>query len=182
MDRSRAASPTSRSRSLVRRTRRLWAVVVVVVASLLSSAVGASSAVRLDEQVDRVSVSGRLALVEDADGRLAIEAVRALPDSAFTPGSGRVANFGMTQATIWARLRVINAQPSPQTWWLSIDNPTLDEIGLFVGDDPPRWTGRSLPKQQRDLPRSVFTFRLDLPPHADVPIHLRFRSLNEMHL
>lgn len=176
-------SSTKRTRALLWR-RFAWALLVAawVLAAPHAAHAVPDHHVVLDETTTMTFVGGRMALLRDDDGLLDIDAVRAMATAAFEPGPGSVPNFGLSRSTIWGRLLLVNRSERPAERWLTVDNPTLDDVALFVGDAPARIAGRSHPKRARELPRNTFSFRVVVPAGGELPIHLRFRSLNEMHL
>jgi diguanylate cyclase (GGDEF)-like protein len=118
--------------------------------------------------------------LEDPDGSLTIDAVRASPATAWRKPAtaGGDLNFGYTRSTYWLRLTVYPAAPSDD-WLLEVGYPTLDSVTLY---GPLRdaanaaQTGDRLPYANRPVDHRNFVFPLGLKTRAPTTLYLRVES------
>jgi len=120
-----------------RRATPLRAGVLLVLwlgaAALLSlAAPGSASAAPVSYRSDAaVSGDGQVGYLADPGGRLDLPAVTA-PGAHFIPVRGGTANFGFSRAAYWLHLTLQSRAHDPTTAYLSIAQPTLDDVRLYV--------------------------------------------------
>ncbi|MBS4097475.1 MAG: sensor histidine kinase [Sulfuricella sp.] len=123
-----------------------------------------------------LGVDAPLSALEDRDGKLSVEQVAALPDSAFRSLSGGL-SAGYGSATYW--LKTVPPQvPAGGELLLEIGPSYLDDIVLYEYDGS-AWhskvTGDLQPYAGRDVGYRQFVLRV-AHPEAGTPLFLRVRS------
>lgn len=124
----------------------------------------------------KLGVDVPLSVVDDGDGKLTVEEVAALPDSAFRSlQGGLAAGYGST--TYW--LKTVQPLTAPGEELLVEVGPSyLDEVVLYEFDGSnwrARVTGDLQPYASRDVGYRQFVLRL-AHPEAGTPLILRVRS------
>lgn len=111
-----------------------------------------------------LSLGRSLEVYVDTTGKLGLEDIRRLPDSAFRPVLQDKANFSFSTHRFWFRLRVHWAQPAETVYRLWQQYPLTDHFTLYRPDADGRYhaaiTGDQLPFAQRELPTRAFGFTL----------------------
>lgn len=117
-----------------------------------------------------------LAILEDRDGKLGVEEVAALPDSAFRPLHGGFSG-GYTNSAFWLKT-VVPPTPPGEGLLLELGPSYLDDIILYRRSGS-AWTSRAtgdiLPYATREVGYRQFVLRLD-NTEAGAPLLLRVQS------
>lgn len=104
----------------------------------------------------------------DTTGTLTIDAVRALPDSAFIAVRQDTPNFSFSPHRYWLRLRIHWQQPDRSGYMLWQQYPLTDHFTLYRpdgrSDHAASRTGDQVPFVQRELPTRAFGFPLTPRP------------------
>ena len=127
-------------------------------------------------------IQSRVGLLVDETGSKSITEVMALHSTRFAVPSVAVPNYGISNAAVSAAFRLRNTSEHAERWWLSIDQPTLDEVALYSPGKGARRSGRSFPRRDREIQRTGFSFAVVLPPRSETPMMLRVQSANELQL
>ncbi|WP_245651180.1 sensor histidine kinase [Paramagnetospirillum marisnigri] len=144
----------------------------------------ACAAVVLDDRVDFVDLAGRMDVLRDADGSLAIDDM-ARPDIAnrFTPLNGDL-TAGYDRAAYWLRIPINEVSRASGHWLLEVGGAYLDHVGLFTPGNGRGFhavkTGDRTPFSTRPLPHRTFVFDLALPPGESQVIYLRIQSTSTL--
>lgn len=125
------------------------------------------------------------ALFHDVSGALDVDAVAALPESAFTPRDASLA-LGYIGGAAWLRFRLPDAGGVETEWWLELYPPTLDSIRLHEWHGAGwqvRHEGDRLPYGSREVPHRNVVFRL-APAEGQGRefIYLRVESVSSLYL
>lgn len=103
----------------------------------------------------------------DKSGKLTIDDIRHLPDSAFSPSRFDIPNFSFTPDHVWLRLRVHWQEPERKGYTVWQQYPLTDHFTFYRPNDDGSYTasrtGDQYPFSQRELPVRAFGFPLD--PH-----------------
>jgi hypothetical protein len=104
----------------------------------------------------------------DKSGKLGIDDIRRLPDSAFSPSQFDIPNFSFTPDHVWLRLRVHWAEPERNGYTLWQQYPLTDHFTFYRpngdGSYTASQTGDQYPFAQRELPVRAFGFPLTPRP------------------
>jgi signal transduction histidine kinase len=116
----------------------------------------------------------------DVTGLLNFEQVR---QSEFSPVQHmRSAGFG--SAVHWYRLRVQRSAADPETWILSMGEPYLDDVRVWIQQAGQAWQevrlGDHVPFSQRSLPTPMHAVALSLPADTTVEIYVRVQSISAL--
>lgn len=126
-----------------------------------------------------VSAAGRLGYLQDRGGQLSVQSVSA-PATHFTPVRGGTVNFGFSSAAYWLHLAIESQVREPTTLYLSVAQPTLDDVRLYVfAGGRLRQSVRSgdlIPALARVLPGSHPLLPLHVDPGVRYELYLRVQS------
>ncbi len=104
----------------------------------------------------------------DESGRLTLDEVRRLPDSAFRASQHVTPNFSFTSAHVWLRFKVQWQQPDRQAYIAWQQYPLTDHFTFYRPDGRGGYerslTGDQHPFVQRELPTRAFGFFLQPRP------------------
>ena len=134
-----------------------------------------------------VSLTEHLAVLEDPDGTLTLDAVRS-PDAAarFAPARppAPALSFGFTRSAYWLRLELRNGSGQAVERLLELGYPLLSRIELHRPGDDGRYevvtTGAARPFSTRPVASRAFVFPLTVPAGAEQTIYLRLQSSSAM--
>lgn len=106
--------------------------------------------------------------------------IEEVAEQTFIPLESRVPNLGVSQQSIWLKLRVQNKSPLA-TFVLYVDNPTLDEAELFWRDGPglpfkSKSVSKFLPLSVRQYKGSDVVFRMDQMDSLPKEYYLRVKG------
>jgi len=143
----------------------------------------AQAPARLAPGIDRLSLRGHLAYLEDAPGTLTLAEVAALPAERFTLEASTNPNFGFTASTYWLRFGLERDPADARRWYLQVGYPLLDTVELYLprrgGGFERRVAGDHLPFAERELHDPTFFMELPREP-GDRPFFLRVRSQSSL--
>ncbi|WP_228151113.1 sensor domain-containing diguanylate cyclase [Tamilnaduibacter salinus] len=124
--------------------------------------------------------------LQEADASTDLEAVRALPDSAWTPNGEQSVNLGYTDQAHWFRFTVRNAGVHPVHSLLEISYPVLDHIEIYlVADDSVRdqlVVGDKQPFYARPVRHRNFVVPLDVPSEHPTHVYMRVETTSSLQL
>lgn len=137
----------------------------------------------LDDRTEFVSLAGHLSAFHDTTAHMSLAEIEAAAaGGAFQPVEGAF-NPGVDNSGVWwLRFSLRADSGSGGEWWLAVDaHPLTSMVDAWVPRRGPdgtiadvwRLSGMDVPPDARDLPVSLFTFRMDLPPDATQVIYLR---------
>lgn len=149
---------------------------------VLSPLTWAQQAVRLEPGFSQLDLPRHLQVLEDPQGSLDIDAVRAAIGFEPVPAGG--ANFGFSPSVWWVRFVVHNPRAEPVGLLLRQDYPLIDHLELWLpdGDGGIRHvrTGDREPFATRDIALRNFVFALTVAPGDTVPVYLRYATGGSM--
>lgn len=152
--------------------------------ALLLSGVAARAQAEIDLSAgDRHDLRRAFEFLVDEDGKLGIAEV-AQParaaDFRRVPQAGPAANFGLTPAAIWLKVRLRTAEGGDPHWLLEIAYPPLDHLEVYSPDEKGGFErhagGDALPYLDRPVPHRNHVVPVNLPPGRESTIYLRIRS------
>lgn len=144
----------------------------------------------------RYPLGRHLAILEDPQKQLSIEAIRS-PEftERFALNQVETPNFGYTHSAYWVRFQVDNRASQLTQWRLVMSFPNMNHIALYTPEpacqnptDPIACNmvvtraGNLLPFTQRQIPYHHFVFPLTLPPDTLYTMYLRFENKAAMTL
>ncbi len=158
----------------------LPALLLSLVSSLLVAVPGIASAAPVTYRSDApVSGDGQVGYLIDRSGRLDVQAVSA-PGTRFLPVHGSTVNFGFSNAAYWLHLTLQSRALSSTTVYLSIAQPTLDDVRLYVfADGVLRQSARAgdlIPARERAIPGSHPLLPIHVDPGVHYELYLRVAS------
>ena len=173
--------------SPVQRAVPLWVVWMFLVSVLAAGGMGLSQAaeVRLERGMDRLSLAGRMAFLDDPEGRDTLAEIMApARQAAFRPMSGNLGR-GYSASTSWLRLDLHNATGEVQTPVLRLGPQMLDHVDVYVArsglaasprDFVRHALGDHVAPLSRAHPFPVMAVALALGPGERQRIYLRVRT------
>ena len=153
-----------------------------------AQAVTAQTPLRIEAKRDSYPLAGSLLYVRDADKRLSVDQVAALPRDRFSRASpaGDDVNFGFSGAGYWFALPLDVALNAPAGWLLEIAFSTLDRIEVFVprpGGGFERFVSGDLkPFAERPVAHRHFVFPVTLSPGTAPTIYFCVESAGSLTL
>ncbi|WP_375737826.1 7TM-DISM domain-containing protein [Pseudomonas boanensis] len=143
----------------------------------------ASAGAPLDRDELRLSLGPWISYLEDPNGSLSFEQVRALPNAAFRPVAGEQANLGKNRSAWWFRVHLNNSRPHPLAGYLEANYPLLDDIRVYYvapdGGVSEQESGDRFAFAQRPVQVRNFWFPLSVPPGQSTLI-LRVESTSTL--
>ncbi|MCG2582541.1 MAG: sensor domain-containing diguanylate cyclase, partial [Marinobacter sp.] len=158
----------------------LLAMLLALTASADTSDNG-TTVLSVDEIADRVDLRPYLRLLEDAQGQLSFDQVRARAEAGdFADLGGAAPNFGFTNATWWVRFTLRNPGDDPLRVTIRQDYPLIDHLDFWSPMKDGGWhlvsTGDRQPFAQRPLNNRQFLFPLEVSAHSEATYYLRFQT------
>ncbi len=102
---------------------------------------------------------------------------------AFRPSTHSIGpNLGFSTSALWARFSVVNPGPAEVERWIAVDRVEVERLELYVDGQLTRAVGLATPQAERDLTRRWPAFRIVVPAHGELRIHLRATSQAELQL
>ena len=108
---------------------RLW---LALVFTCLIGPVWALPPATLDSTDLYVSLGAAMSYLEDPEGELSVEQVRAIDDQRFTPVNGDHANLGKNDSVWWFKVRLNNTLTRPLAGYVEVNYPLLDHLQMFL--------------------------------------------------
>jgi two-component system, NtrC family, sensor kinase len=137
-------------------------------AMLLTPAAFAADSVTVEAGEMRCDLGRYLDYFFDKSGRMTLDDVRRLPDSAFSPSTRDIPNFSFTPAHVWLRLKVHWQAPDRDRYVIWQQYPLTDHFTLYRPQSDGIYsasiTGDQYPFTQRELPTRAFGFALNARP------------------
>jgi diguanylate cyclase (GGDEF)-like protein len=156
-------------------------MMLLCVASLQAAEPAAITA--LNERV-RIAPA-QLAVLEDASGSLSYEqAVTAWDNGEFAAPEIDSLNQGITDSAYWARLQIINPDPTPRRVILSHDYAPTDVVQLYLESGAGRVlvAGDSVSLPPGTVRTRIAAFELELAPSASQVVYLRVATQSNLNL
>lgn len=124
----------------------------------------------LTNQIDRLSLSSHLSILEDDQRTLSIQQVSSLSyDTLFSPNTQKVPNFGRTQSAFWVRFTLTNY--SERKWYARINALLGQDVTLYVVNNDGQITTDSI---ARYLPsHGLPAWSLALPKQQPLQFYIR---------
>ncbi|MEO8673253.1 MAG: 7TM diverse intracellular signaling domain-containing protein [Tahibacter sp.] len=172
-----------------RSSRFLWRCLLLILLGTLaggSLAQDAAVELRAEAQAPFDLLPG-VRVLHDPPARLDADAAwRALSEGKFAALPNATANFGFSREALWFAVSVENRDQPIADWLLTIEQPRLDRIDIWVrrGADPPQQLilGDSLPFAARSVPHRFPNVALSLPPGDRAELLLRVESTSSIQL
>lgn len=118
-----------------------------------------------------------LAWLRDSDGHMGLAQAQA---AHFAPVSAPRLNFGFSRAAYWLRFSLHNPAAGPATVYLTIQQPTLDEVQLYAvapdGSVQKAQSGDELPQREHTVQGAYPILPIQLLPGARYEVYVRVRS------
>jgi diguanylate cyclase (GGDEF)-like protein len=154
---------------------RLRALLWVALALALAPRLGVATQISYRADVP-VSGPSQVQFYKDSGRTLDLAAVTAL-DARFAPVAGKTADFGFSSAAYWLRLNLESKATAPTTVFLSIAQPTLDEVRLYVLEGGLlRQTARAgdrIPAAERSISADHPVLPITIEPGKHYQLYLR---------
>jgi diguanylate cyclase (GGDEF)-like protein len=126
-----------------------------------------------------VSAPSGIAWLKDPGGSMDLVAAQAAR-TRFVPANGRQLDFGFSRSTYWIRFSLQNRATQPTTIYLTIPQPTLDDVRLYAigpgGAVQLARAGDELPQRQHSMPGSYPILPIQLAAGARYEVYLRAQS------
>ncbi len=142
----------------------------------------------LTDEVQQYPLGQYLEILEDPGGELTIEDV-ASPryDSQFVRSKVEVPSYGFTSSVYWVRIRLDNENRRMDHWLLELAFAGMNYADLYTplpdGDGfAVKQTGNLRPPETRDYINPNIVFDLNIPPHSQQTVYLRFQNGSSMTL
>ena len=137
-------------------------------------------------EADMVLVGPQVDFLEDTEGLLDIETVRAADAGKWSASEQNILNFGYTSATYWLRIRVTQAGNSPERHLLEISYPVLDHIQAYIYRDGALQDhfvmGDRLSFSNRPIDHPHFVFPLEAYSQQITEVYLRVQSSSSVQI
>ncbi|MET0343779.1 MAG: 7TM-DISM domain-containing protein, partial [Polyangiales bacterium] len=157
------------------------AVVVGLAWALVPAEPPALGVLAIANMPDRVVLGRSVSVLEDDSARATLDDVRRAPLAArfARHERGEIAQ-GFGGSAVWIRLHVANTSNVSTRWLLEVDEPTLDDVRLFVvhadGRREEHRTGDTSPFASRDVRSASFVFDVTTPALESQALYLRVVS------
>lgn len=144
---------------------RLLAPLLVLLALLPAAGTAVAGVVAVDGTARTYALGRALEIHEDTSGRLTVDDIRRLPDSAWRPSNADIPNLSFSHSHYWFRLRLHWTDPAERVYRLWQQFPLSDHLTLYRPDGRGGYrattVGDSYPFWQRELTARAFGFTLD---------------------
>jgi len=140
----------------------------------------------LDGNAEEYSLGGHLACLEDHDGDLTIDDVSSPQYAAqFKLEPRKTPIFGFTNSVYWVRFQAVDHSDPRTEWLLKINFRFFNDIRLFMPASEGRGftearSGNLIPIPHRDIPSSIFAFKLSFASEQPQIFYLRFQNRGMM--
>jgi two-component system, sensor histidine kinase LadS len=154
-----------------------FAVTTLVVAFAVL-AIAHAAPQRVDGGFSFEKVNPAMEVLEDPDGRMDFESVRASGD--FRPAPAMGTNFGFTSSAWWVRFSLTNPGEGDRHVVLREDYPLIDHLELWAQQRDGSWrhsaTGDRTAFSTREFAHRDFLFDLDVPSASERTYYVRAAS------
>lgn len=152
---------------------------LLITTALLPDASARPAALRLSPD-QKMTLAGRIELLEDPGRSLSLEQVREASGWKLLPG---MPNAGFTSSAIWLRLRLEQPADVDPDWRLELEVVQIDELRLYSPTAEGQWieqrTGRFLPHSRWPIRSRTPAFSLELPPGTH-DVYLRLQGTHTL--
>jgi two-component system NtrC family sensor kinase len=118
----------------------------------------------------------------DETGKMPFTAVRG---QKFADANGSVPNLGITAATIWVKLDLVN-KSTTENLFLMVQQPSIDRISFFATDKTGKWTSIELGEYKKYSSRLIdnpnFIFPVDIEVNGLKTVYLKIQSKDQIQL
>ena len=118
-------------------------------------------------------------LLEDPEGHMSFDEVRAATPDRWRPNRTESPNLGFSASVFWFRLRIANDWDPAQGPYLEVRSPHLDSMNLYRPTPNGDWavvrSGDQVPFAEREVYNRHFIFRLN-PGAGPTTYYIRLRS------
>jgi signal transduction histidine kinase/CheY-like chemotaxis protein len=161
-----------------------WVAACALWLAMAMAAVHAQPVVLDAHSPDMVSLTDKVAVLEDPQHDWTLDQVRAADQAgqfqAHYPAAEAL-NFGYTPSAYWLRLQLRNDSDQSATRMLELAYSGLSHVQVHQPDAQGRYqttsTGSVLPFDTRAYPSRFFVFPVQLPAHAQHTLYVRVQSL-----
>ncbi|SDU30283.1 hybrid sensor histidine kinase/response regulator [Halopseudomonas salegens] len=129
------------------------------------------------------SVLDHALILEDMDRSLTPTEVAALPVGQFYTHRSSLPDWALTRSAIWLRFELGNTQTQPCSRWLTVGEPRLENIQVFLQHNETRTrlqAGSAYPLDDWSVAARQPRFRLDVPPGESLQVLVRVVSNSVM--
>ncbi len=155
---------------------RGWWRGLVLVVGMLTTGVACASPGCPAQQIE---LSGLAQVLEDPGGTLTADQVLALPESAFSPATREFLPYQYSRSAFWLRLRLPGDFAGGCPRWLTVGDPRLSDVQVFIREDG-QWrtmrAGAAYPLQQWPAEARQPSFPLELSAARTLTLLIRVTS------
>jgi len=171
--------------SLLRNDRALFYVlsiaILIATAPVYAITVAPTSVVRLDPDLDQVTLGGDMHYLVDATGNLKwLDVLSPANAMRWKPVGGDTPSFGYSDDTYWLGTRLISLASEPRDYLLEIEYPMPDVVNFHVVRngrlDRVVHTGDQRPFSTRPIDHTTFVFPLKVAAGESCDLLLEVRS------
>jgi signal transduction histidine kinase len=154
------------------------ALTIVTMLCAQPSRAWSSETVILDSQTELRVVGTAMQLLEDPDGQLDLQDMRARTE--WQPATASEPNLGFTSSAIWARFKLRNEAPDDNAFYLVLDDAILNLVDIYFIQDDGAIThhtgGGWVPVSKRDQPYRTHAFSIPGGRFQTLEVYVRVRS------
>lgn len=162
---------------------RYFFYLLVLILALFSSPRGQAETIpviTLTDLSERYSIGGKVALLEDAGGKLSLEAIQKL-DTAFQLSQQENPVFGPSSSAVWCSFKLQNKSQEDK-WYLEVGNSYLNKAEMYeqttMGDYRLVKGGTGEYFKDRSIQTNRIILPLQIRPGEEKVYYLRFQSRN----
>jgi len=167
--------------------RTIISILFVCLPVICLSAVNEERIVRLDQQMDRLSLTPYIYWLEDSSNQLTSDDImQEKKEVSFRPPLNQPLNFGYSSATYWVKIKLYSDKCSETTWWyIHLRYPLLNQVDCYIVQDSTIkhiQTGTKRPLSNRPLRHPDFVFPIKMPTNSEATLFLKVQSSSSIQL
>ncbi|HRX49334.1 MAG TPA: 7TM-DISM domain-containing protein [Spirochaetota bacterium] len=162
-------------------------IISVIAFALPLFAVDKPLPVLLDGSKDLYSIGRNLEILEDKTGSLSFEDVSSPAFAGlFVKSEKDIPNYSISESVFWVRFMITFTKSASENsrWLIKCGWPHLSSVKAYIPEPDGRYriseTGTSCPVSSREIPCSVFVFRVTNQPGKTVTAYIRIKSTGTM--
>ena len=143
-----------------------------------------ADALHLEDAPNGLNAVSSVTYWRDSDGNADVEAARAADRAGlFQSAEGRTA-YGIDKAPYWFRLDLYRPANAPDTWWIELPHPGLDDVQLYfpgtAGYAKLYEVGDHQAFARRPIPHRYFIFPVSVPPDKTTTLYFRVQTADTL--